>query len=333
MFCECESEADVMEALETASEKQMPVQVLGGGSNTVFADEGYGGMVLHVAIGGMDERDEGGRVELTAGAGMTWDELVAAAVSRGLRGLECLSGIPGTVGAAPIQNIGAYGQEVAGCLASVRCIDRESLEVSHFGGDACRFGYRTSRFKTSDRDRFVITAVSFCLERGFPRQPAYPDLVRELEEGDWQSSRGEAAKALGEVREAVLRIRRRKSMVIDPSDPNTRSVGSFFLNPVLRAGEYEAFSRRAAELEEAPAPVYQAEDGVKVPAAWLVEHAGFRKGYRRGAVGISEHHALALVNFGGGSSQLLELADMIEQSVFQRFGVRLQREPVVVPGP
>ncbi len=331
-FCECRSEADVREALELADDRKLPVQVLGGGSNTVFADDGYPGLVLHVAVQGMDCRRESGRVELSAGAGVDWDDLVAAAVSRGLRGLECLSGIPGTVGAAPIQNIGAYGQEAADCLMSVRCIDRETLEIRHFRGDACQFGYRTSRFKTSDRDRFVITSVSFALEEGVPARPAYPDLARELAETGASVARLSPPEYLAAVRHAVLNIRRRKAMLIDPADPNTRSAGSFFLNPVLHAGAYDAFARRAAELGEGAPPVYPADDGVKVPAAWLVEHAGFRKGYRRGGVGISERHALALINRGGGSARLLELADMIEERVFQRFGVRLQKELVIVPG-
>ncbi len=330
-FYECRDESDVREALELAGEKGLPVQVLGGGSNLVFSDDGYEGLVLRVSIPGIDFREEHDGVEISAGAGVEWDNVVTAAVERGLRGVECLSGIPGSVGAAPIQNIGAYGQEVGDCLASVRCVDRDTLAVRHFERRHCGFGYRMSRFKAGDRDRYVITRVVLKLEKGLPTPSGYPDLVDEIQNAGSPETEGSPADALRLVRQAVLRVRKRKAMVVDRDDPNTRSVGSFFLNPVLRADAYETFSRRLKELGEALPPVYPAEDGVKVSAAWLVEHSGFRKGYRRGGAAISERHALALVNRGGGASQLLELAGVIEERVFQRFGIRLQKEPVVVP--
>ncbi len=330
-FYECRDESDVREALELAGEKGLPVQVLGGGSNVVFSDEGYEGLVLRVSIPGIDFREERDGVEISAGAGVEWDEVVTAAVERGLRGVECLSGIPGSIGAAPIQNIGAYGQEVGDCLASVRCVDRETLAVRHFERRHCGLGYRMSRFKAGDRNRYVITRVMLKLEEGFPNPYGYPDLNEEINNTGSPESEESAVEALRLVRQAVLRVRRRKAMVVDRDDPNTRSAGSFFLNPVLRADTYGVFSQRLKELGEDAPPIYPAKDGVKLPAAWLVEHSGFRKGYRRGGAAISERHALALVNRGGGASQLLELAGVIEERVFQRFGIRLEKEPVVVP--
>lgn len=329
-LCVCRDESDVREALELAGERGLPVQVLGGGSNVLFPDEGYEGLVLQVKIPGIEIREERGRFEVSAGAGVAWDDVVRTAVEHGLRGLECLSGIPGTVGASPIQNIGAYGQDVGDCLASVRCVDRETLEIRHFEREECGLGYRTSRFKAADRDRYVITRVVLRLEAGFPSPPTYPELAEAMERAESASESASASEALGRLREAVLSIRKRKAMLVDPNDPNTRSAGSFFLNPVLRADAYEIFINRLKELGEVEPPVFAADDGVKVPAAWLVEHAGFRKGYRRDGAAISERHALALVNVGGGARDLLDLAAVIEEGVFQRFGVRLEKEPVVV---
>jgi len=329
-FHECRTEAELRQALTAARERRLRVQIIGGGSNLVVADAGFPGLVLKVAIGGVTFRDAPDGVELVAGAGVEWDGLVRQAVERGCAGIECLSGIPGTVGATPIQNVGAYGQEIADGLVSVRCLERASLAEVVFTHDQCEFVYRGSRFKGRDRDRFVVLAVSLRLRRDTLPQVRYAELAQAVSRhgGLEQLEPGPAVRV---VRHTVLELRRRKSMVLDPADPNTRSVGSFFVNPVLPTGAFDELVRRWRDAGEVdPIPTFPADGRVKVPAAWLIEHAGFAKGYRQGGVGISTRHALALVNHGGTTTELLALAQSIDRAVYERFGVRLEREPVVV---
>jgi UDP-N-acetylmuramate dehydrogenase len=231
-----------------------------------------------------------------------------------------------------MQNVGAYGQEVAETLVSVSVIDRRTLDERHFGHDACRFGYRTSRFKGDDRDAFVITGVTYRLPRRARPAIRYRELGSELERAV-DLDRLEPGRAVSRaVRDVVLALRRRKSMIVDPDDPDSRSAGSFFLNPILDREALAALERRSSEStpDALPVPVFEEESGFKVPAAWLVERAGFAKGLRRGGVGLSSHHALALVSYGGGAGELLALAAEIAEAVERRFGVRLVREPVVL---
>lgn len=329
-FREAESADEVARALRFARERDLPVQLLGEGSNTIFPDEGFPGLVLKIGLRGVAFRPAApGRVEVRAAAGENWDRLVAEAVERGLTGIECLSGIPGTVGAAPYQNVGAYGQELADTLLDVTCLDRRSLEPVRIPARECGFGYRTSRFKGEDRGRYVILHLRLRLAEGTRPRLRYPELRRAVEE------RGSLvdltpARAAEAVRETVLELRRSKAMVIREDDPNARSAGSFFLNPVLTPGEYEGLKARwEEETGGGPIPSFPAEGGVKVPAAWLVERAGFEKGHRHGGVGISEKHALALVNRDGTAAELLELAERIREAVEERFGIELQREPVL----
>lgn len=322
--------ADVREALAWARERALPLLVLGGGSNVVLPDEGFGGLVLRVRVPGLAFEEGGERVLVRAGAGVPWDALVRGAVERGLAGVECLSGIPGWCGAAPMQNIGAYGQELADTLAAVRAHDRESGQEVRIPAAECGFGYRTSRFKTADRDRFVILSVELRLRAGARPEPRYPELAEAV------ARRGEMAslapaEALRRVREEVLALRRAKSMLLDPDDPDARSAGSFFLNPVLSPADFDRMtSRLAGHGVGVPAPSYPAPGGIKVPAAWLVERAGFRKGQRHGGAAISSAHALALVNRGGTTADLLELAATIRDEVQRISGVRLEIEPAVV---
>ena len=329
-LAECRGEAHVREALAFADERALPVFVLGGGSNVVVADAGFPGLVLQVAIGGTEWGPESaGLVHVAAGAGVRWDDLVAGAVARGLQGLECLSGIPGTVGGTPIQNVGAYGQEVAERIAEVACLDRASRTSVAFSAGECRFAYRRSRFKREDAGRFVVLGVTFALradERPALRYPELEKLVAAAGPLDALS----ATEALGRVREAVLSVRRGKSMVFDPADPDARSVGSFFTNPIVTAGAFAVLSRSWAEAGGGAVPSYPDAEGVKVPAAWLVEQAGFPRGTRRRGAAVSAKHALALVNAGGTTADLLALAEEIEGAVRERFGLRLEREPVVV---
>jgi UDP-N-acetylmuramate dehydrogenase len=259
-------------------------------------------------------------VELTAQAGEPWDSLVAHTADQGLSGLECLSGIPGFVGATPIQNVGAYGQDVSETIARVRVLDRRTLGISELSHGQCGFGYRSSIFKTRDPERYVVLAVTYRLTPGGAPKIAYADLERALRE------RGIETPALPDVRSTVLAIRRSKSMVLDASDPNGKSCGSFFLNPLIPSSALEAVQARAPG---ETLPHWPGADGmVKLPAAWLIERAGFRKGQRSGTAGISSQHSLALVNCEGDRARdVVDLARRIRARVNERFGVRLVPEP------
>jgi UDP-N-acetylmuramate dehydrogenase len=330
-FAEGRTVEELRACLEWARSKGLRLQVLGGGSNTLFADEGYDGLVLKVAVQGLDCAARGDSVEVRAGAGQEWDELVAECVSRGFAGMECLSGIPGRVGATPIQNVGAYGQEIAETLVRVEALDRRTLEPVAFNGEECGFGYRRSRFKAADHDRYLVTAVQYRLRPEGRPDLRYAELRQYAEERLDLASLAPGRPALQAVRDAVLDLRRRKSMVLDPADPDSCSAGSFFLNPVLGPAELtRAQQRWRALARPGDMPVFQTPAGGKLSAAWLVEQSGFPKGYRWGRAGISSHHALALVNHSGTARQVLELADLVQQGVYDAFGVRLEREPAVV---
>ena len=345
---EAATETEVVAEVQAADGRGEPLLVLGGGSNLVVADEGFPGTVVRVATGGVSYRIAGhgagqGPVELTVAAGEDWDAVVAGCVGEELAGVECLSGIPGRAGATPIQNVGAYGQEVAERIISVRVYDRARRAVTDLAGADCGFGYRTSAFKRSLQTlpsavtgRFVVLSVRFLLDRDHLSAPVrYGELARAL--GVPEGGR----VPLAAVRSAVLGLRRGKGMVLDPGDPDTRSVGSFFLNPVLDGGQFAAIERaaRAVTGPRASVPCYPAGDGqVKVSAAWLIEQAGFRKGYpAAGAVTgpagarISSKHTLALVNPGEATTAgLLALAREIREGVRAVFGVELASEPVLV---
>ena len=295
----CESAADLIAAVRD----HPSALVLGGGSNVVLPDAGVDEVILVRSKGIHD---------LTVQAGEDWDGLVAATLRDGRTGLEALSGIPGTVGASPIQNIGAYGAELASVIDRVEAFDRTTGEVCRLTAEECGFAYRTSRFKR-EPGRWLVLAVTFALAEGELSAPiGYAELAAAL-----GVAVGERAPA-GEVREAVLGLRRRKGMVLDPADPDSVSVGSFFTNPVV---------------ERAPdgAPSWPADGGVKVSAAWMIQQAGFDKGWGDGRIGLSTKHALALVNRGGGTAEeLLSAARTIRDGVRDRFGITLVNEPVLV---
>jgi UDP-N-acetylmuramate dehydrogenase len=322
---------DTVEAgLRWAKSRQLPLLVLGGGSNVVIGDLGFDGLVLHVRLRGIEATAADGRVELRAGAGEEWDPIVRLAVEKGWAGLECLSGIPGRVGATPIQNVGAYGQDVSETVSRVDALDLASGAAVSFANGECRFAYRDSRFKREDRGRYLILAVTFALEPGGPPRVRYAELEKALGAG------GPCVPALADVREAVLAIRRRKSMVIDPDDPNRRSVGSFFMNPIVPDAvrpRLQDLLRAEGQAEAAAAmPSWPAGEGrVKLSAAWLIERAGLGRGYRKGNVAISTNHTLAIVNCGGGTAaEVVALAREIRGRVRDRFGVTLEPEPVFV---
>ena len=311
------TEADLVDAVRAADAAGEPVLVLGGGSNVVIADEGFDGLVVQVATRGV-ERSGG---DLTVAAGEDWDALVAGAVADGLAGIEALSGIPGLVGATPIQNVGAYGQEVAQTVAAVRVLQRSTGEVVTLRPEDCRFTYRHSRFKGNDE--YVVLSVAFGLEPSAASRPVrYAELAARLGVDIG------AQAPLAEVRQAVLELRRAKGMVLDPRDHDTWSAGSFFTNPVMTREDLD-------RLLPADVPHWDEPDGrVKVSAAWLIERSGFGKGYGAGearAVQVSSKHTLALTNRGSGrTADLLALAREIRAGVRDRFGVELAAEPVFI---
>jgi UDP-N-acetylmuramate dehydrogenase len=337
-FIEAGGDDQVVAVVREADLSGEPVLVLGGGSNLVVADEGFPGTVVHMATRGMDVTNRDGVVVMVVAAGEDWDTLVELCVGEGLSGLECLSGIPGLAGATPIQNVGAYGQEVADIIVGVRAYDRLLDKVVELTNADCGFGYRTSAFKrraaasrgarspAAATGRFVVLGVTFRLARGPLSAPVrYRELARVLGVTDG------ARVPLAEARSAVLALRRGKGMVLDPDDPDTRSAGSFFTNPVLDRAQFAQVKRRAGE--QVSVPHFPAPGGhVKVPAAWLIEHAGFGKGYPDGgSARISSKHTLALTNAGGATSAgLVALAREIRNGVRQAFGVELVNEPVLV---
>jgi UDP-N-acetylmuramate dehydrogenase len=315
---EAREEADVVEAADWAAARGLPVRVLGGGSNLVIADDGVDGLVLKIALRGVTTREVPGAVEVTAAAGEPWDAFVGHTVERGWAGLECLSGIPGLVGATPIQNVGAYGQEVSDTVVAVRALDRERRRPVTLGPADCGFGYRDSLFKSRAPGRHVVLAVTYRLVPGGAPTLGYADIAREV---------GTAAPSLAAVRETVIRVRRSKSMVLEPGDPNRRSCGSFFLNPIVDASALAAIDARAAGLAMPRWP--QADGRVKLSAAWLIEHAGFARGQSDGPVGLSTRHSLAIVCHDGARARdVAAFARRVRAGVEQRFGLRLHPEPV-----
>ena len=309
------------DAVAWAASQRLPLFVLGGGSNLVVSDAGWPGLVLHVAIAGLRTEQDRNDTLLTAAAGERWDDVVARAVADNLAGIECLSGIPGTVGGTPVQNVGAYGQEVADTIVDVTVLDRHDGTVSHTANRDCGFSYRMSRFKAADADRFVVCGVTYRLRQDAPTV-AYPDVIAFMKE------RAIMSPGVRDVREAVMAIRKRKGMVLDGADPDTRSVGSFFMNPIVPRAVHNAL----CETEKVAVPSFRVDvDAVKIPAAWLIEHAGFSRGFTDGPVGLSTKHPLALVNRGGASAaDLIALALRIKRQVADRFGILLRTEPVFV---
>ncbi len=320
--------AELIRIVQSADADGEPLFFLAGGSNVVIADQGVPGTTIWIRTKGIEERElEDGRISLTVAAGEDWDRLVARSVDSGLAGIECLSGIPGSVGATPIQNVGAYGQEVASTIASLLVLDRESGEVVTLPGQDCGFGYRSSRFK--GKSRFLVLAVEFILDPSNVSAPvAYDQLAGAL-----GVQVGERVP-LPVARETVLELRRSKSMVIDPDDPESVSAGSFFTNPLLGLTEMAELTARAEELlgpEDLP-PCYPAPEGLaKTSAAWLIERSGFERGFGEGPIGLSRNHTLAIVNRGGGTtSELVAFARLIAGRVEEVFGVSLGPEPIFV---
>jgi UDP-N-acetylmuramate dehydrogenase len=326
-FVDAATADEAIEAIDAADRDGEPLLVIAGGSNLVVADAGYGGTVVRLATRELAVERSDDSVRLVVAAGEPWDEVVARCVIDGFAGIECLSGIPGSTGATPIQNVGAYGAETADTMVSLQAYDRQERAVVELSAADCGFGYRTSALR--HRDRHVVLTVTFELERA-PLSPPldHVELARSL--GVEPGGRA----PLAATREAVLALRRRKGMVLDPDDPDSRSAGSFFLNPILSRDQFALLDRRVAERlgADVHAPGWPAgDDQVKTSAAWLIQQAGFGRGYGDGRAGISSKHTLALVNRGGATTaELVALAREIRDGVASAFGVALEPEPTLV---
>ncbi|OGL66014.1 UDP-N-acetylenolpyruvoylglucosamine reductase [Candidatus Uhrbacteria bacterium RIFCSPLOWO2_01_FULL_47_24] len=312
---------DVVKAVQAAKEYEIPFFVLGGASNILVSDKGFDGLVIVNKIQGFTAYAEGNRIFVTVGAGESWDETVARCVSQNWSGIECLSGIPGTVGATPVQNIGAYGQSVDAVIKEVRAIDSRTWTEAIFDREACQFGYRTSMFKKNS-GHFIITQVTFALTPGGRPTLSYHDLKNYFTE--------RPAPTLLEIRQAVIEIRARKGYVIMPGYESYQTAGSFFMNPIITQ---EQFQKLKPLIKECPDPWYWPlpDERVKVSAACLLQSAGFHKGYRKGNTGISLKHSLSLVNFGGASAQeVMAFAEEIKKRVQEKFGIALEEEVELV---
>jgi UDP-N-acetylmuramate dehydrogenase len=327
-FCEVEGEAELAEAVSFAKERNLPLFVLGGGSNLLVSDAGFDGVVLRVgAPVSKGERRDRESVLLEVGAGENWDDVVLYAVDRGYAGIECLAGIPGDVGGTPVQNVGAYGQEVAETIVQVRAYDLETGTFVDLDHEACRFGYRRSLFNTEARRRYIVTAVTYKLRPGGEPALRYADVKRHFAA---QIDRGEKL-TLRQVYDAVRSIREQKGMLAGQGGADGRSAGSFFKNPVVPSTVVAEVALRAG-CSAAEVPQYRAGEGmVKLPAAWLVEQAGFHKGIAMGRAAISSRHTLALVNLGDATAaELIVLRDAVMKAVLDKFAVHLEQEPVML---
>jgi UDP-N-acetylmuramate dehydrogenase len=322
------TEDQILEAIHFARAHSCPMFILGSGSNVIVSDDGFPGLVLKIELPGIRPFDDGFGTSVAVGAGVEWDVFVQYCVNRGFAGVECLSGIPGTVGGTPVQNVGAYGEEVSDVISGIRVLDLDTGGIFQIGSADCGFAYRSSIFNTICKERYIILKVDFVLRSDGKPRIHYPDLQRRFS--------GARVPSVGEVREAILQIRKAKAMVLVAGDPDCRSVGSFFKNPVLNpqmVAEVEQRARSGRLLGSSESiPRFPAAEGKeKVPAGWLIEHAGFHKGYARGNAGISSKHSLALVNRGGATAQdFLDLMHLIQARVHELFGVELRPEPVFI---
>ncbi len=319
-FVEAATEDEIREASEQARERGVPLFVLGGGSNVLVADEGFAGLVLHIGLKGIERDGELFRVA----AGESWEHCVEQTLGADCAGMECLDGIPGTVGGTPVQNVGAYGQEAASVIERVRAFDLKTHEFVELSNAECGFAYRRSRFNTTDRGRYIVTRVDYRLRKNGAPEIAYKDLKAYFADRATPPTLAETARA-------VRSIRRSKGMLLVEGDPDCQSAGSFFKNPSVSAEAAERVQQIAAG-SGGTVRMFPADDGlVKIPAAWLIEQAGFAKGYRLGAAGVSSRHTLALTNCGGATAdEILALAEKISAAVEARFGIRLEREPELV---
>lgn len=332
-FIDAHTEHEVMEALALATARRLPLFVLGGGSNLVIADQGWHGLVLKISMRGVEFEGDRQKMLFRAGAGENWDDLVALAVSKSCAGIECLSGIPGTVGGTPVQNVGAYGQEVSQIITRVRVLEIASGNIVEMSNADCGFAYRTSKFNGALRDQHIVLDVDYLLHRDGEPTIEYADVKKFFAAQPDFNKTTQAKPTLQQVRDAVRSIRQSKAMLIVPGDEDCRSAGSFFKNPLVSEAEATRVEALARKLTPGRTlPRYPGGTGqVKLAAAWLVEQSGFHKGYSRGPVGISRKHTLAIINRGGATAKdVMALKEEIQHKVFDVWGVNLQPEPVFV---
>ncbi len=323
-FCICKTEKDLVEALEFAKEKKLHFFILGQGSNTLFHDNGFRGLIIKLDFKGIvvDLKNPG---FVTAKAGEVWDDFVQTTIEHNLTGIECLSGIPGLVGAAPIQNVGAYGQETSQTLRSLKALDCQTFEVVTIDAKECEFDYRFSRFKGKDKGRFVIVEVNFQLAHDKEPKILYQELFKYVKSRLRYKTLESNKARLEALRSAVIEIRRGKSMVVDKTDPNSKSLGSFFLNPIVSKQQCQILLEKYPDM-----PYFNFSTSVKLSAAWLLENSGFPKGYIHKNVGTSQNHCLAIINRGGGTQQeILELCELMKKEVYKKFDVSLAPEPII----
>jgi UDP-N-acetylmuramate dehydrogenase len=326
-FIDAHSEHEVSEAVAFALARKLPLFVLGGGSNLLVSDSGWPGLVLKIPLAGVEFEGDLEKMLFHVGAGENWDSLVALAVSKNCGGIECLSGIPGTVGGTPVQNVGAYGQEVSETITHVRALEIATGAVLDLSNNDCGFSYRSSIFNSTRRDDFIVLEVSYRLCRNCDPKIEYTDVK------NFFAANKVDKPTLQQVRDAVRSIRQSKAMLLVEGDEDCRSAGSFFKNPIVSVAEANRIQALAEQrVPGKTMPRYPAPNGqVKLAAAWLVEQAGFHKGYTLGPVGISRKHSLAIVNRGAATAKdILVLKDEIEKKAFDVWGVRLQPEPVFV---
>jgi len=328
-FTKCENTAEIKLALEYAKKNSLPKLILGGGSNIVFSDSGYSGLIIKTTgteIKIISETNES--VEIYVSAGTEWDKFVEWSVENGFTGVECLSGIPGCTGAVPIQNVGAYGQEVSSTIKKLHTIFTENIEDKIISNPECKFDYRYSIFKDELKDKYIIAGVEFELSKTKDVNFKYPDLKREIEKSEDFNKISSRRERLKYIRNKVIEIRKRKGMVIDETDSDTISCGSFFTNPVISYEDYKDKLKRFPDFRLISS--FSAKGGIKLSAAKLIEVSGFSKGYSENGAGISGKHSLALINKGGTSKALISLAEKIQSSVYKKFEISIKIEPVVV---
>ncbi len=318
-FARATNENEVIKSLEFAEQNNLKVFILGGGSNILIADEGFDGLVLQIALKGIATfAEKDGTIYVTAQAGEDWDEFVEFCVDKNLAGIECLSGIPGFVGGTPVQNVGAYGQEVSETIVSVRVFDRKTKTIKDLTNSDCGFSYRTSIFNSTDKNRYIVLALTYALKSGGEPTIVYTDLKKYF---------ADKKPTLKETRKAVCEIRALKVMLVRQGGADAQSAGSFFKNPIVSTNEFTKISKTAENM-----PFYKVdEQNVKIPAAWLIEKSGFQKGYTKGNAGLSTKHTLALTNRGNANAkEILDLMSEIQERVKERFDIILKPEPIFV---
>ena len=332
-FIETRSAEQILQAYRFALEQRVGFFVLGGGSNLLVSDEGFAGVVVHITDSGIETTDDDhGKLRIVSGAGVEWDSLVRIAVERNAAGIECLAGIPGSVGGTPVQNVGAYGQEVSGTITRVHAVDLSAQQVLEMANEDCRFSYRQSVFNGRRKGRYAITRVEYALQLDAAPNLHYRDVKLYFAE------RGTTQPTLAETADAVRIIRARKGMVLSESDPDTRSAGSFFKNPIITVNTLATLARTAncaiEKVPQYPAGASPNSGLVKTSAAWLIELAGFTKGFAIGRAALSTKHVLAITNRGRATAaEIIALRDTVIAGVLDRTGIRLEQEPVLLGFP